>query len=92
MRCVCGGSPTDTEAIEPVAGHILLGLEHDDMNLRGKHAAQDHKATQADGDTHGRRLNLQRREKDEEETVISILLSPSGDICRRNICCVALNY
>lgn len=50
VRCVCGGSPTDTEAIEvqSVAGHILLGLEHDDMDLRSKHAAQDHKATQTD--------------------------------------------
>lgn len=72
MRRVCGGSPADTEAIEvkPVAGHILLGLEHDDMDLGSKHTAQDHKATQADWDTHGRGLNLQRERKD-EETVIS---------------------
>lgn len=50
VRRVCGGSPADTEAIEvkPVAGHILLGLEHDDMDLGSKHTAQDHKATQAD--------------------------------------------
>lgn len=50
MRCVCSGSPTDTEAIEvkPVAGHILLGLEHDDMDLGSEHAAQDHKAAEAD--------------------------------------------
>lgn len=70
MRCVCGGSPTDTEAIEvkPVAGHIFLGLEHDDMDLGSKHAAQDHKATQADWDTHSSGLNLHRKE---EETVIS---------------------
>lgn len=70
MRRVCGGSPTDTEAIEvkTVAGHILLGLEHDDMDLGSKHAAQDHKAAEADWDTHGGGLNLQRKE---EEGVLS---------------------
>lgn len=70
MRCVRGGSPTDTEAIEvkPVAGHILLRLEHDDMDLGSKHTAQDHKATQADWDAHGGGLNLQRKE---QGTVIS---------------------
>lgn len=70
MRCVCGGSPTDTEAIEvkPVAGHILLGLEHYDMDLGSKHTAQDHEAAEADWDTHGSGLNLQRKG---EDTVIS---------------------
>lgn len=60
MRCVCSGSPTDTEAIEvkPVAGHILLGLEHDDMDLGSEHAAQDHEAAEADWDTHCSGLNL----------------------------------
>lgn len=70
MRCVRGGSPTDTKAIEvkPMAGHILLGLEHDDMDLGSKHTAQDHKAAQTDWDTHCGGLNLQRQEG---ETVIS---------------------
>lgn len=70
MGCVCGGRPTNTEAIEvqPVAGDILLGLEHDDMDLRSKHTAKDHKATQADWDTHGSGLNLQKKE---EETGLS---------------------
>ena len=63
MRCVCGGSPTDTEAIEvePVAGHILLWLEHNNMDLGSKHTAQYHKTTQADRDTHGSGLNLRKR-------------------------------
>lgn len=64
MRCVCGGCSADTEAIqvESVAGHILLRLEHDDVDFRCKHAAQDHEATQAYRDTHSCGLNLQRRE------------------------------
>ena len=50
MRRVCGGGPADTEAIEvePVAGHIFLRLEHDDVDLGSEHATQDHKAAQAD--------------------------------------------
>lgn len=64
MRCVCGGCSADTEAIqvEPVAGHILLRLEHDDVDLGCKHAAQDHEATEAHRDAHSRSLNLQRKD------------------------------
>lgn len=74
MRCIWGGSPADTEAIKvkPVAGYILLGLKHDDVDLGGKHATQHHKATQADWDTHGSCLNLQRKHK---KTVISSQVS-----------------
>lgn len=64
MRCVRGGSSADTESIEvkSVAGHILLRLEHNYMDLGSKHAAQDNKPTQADWDTHGGGLNLQSKE------------------------------
>lgn len=50
MRRVRGGSAAHTEAVEvePVTGHILLGLEHDNVDLRSKHTAQDHEAAQAD--------------------------------------------
>lgn len=50
MRCVRCSSSTDAKAVEvkPVAGHILLGLKHNDVNLGSKHAAEHHKATQAD--------------------------------------------
>lgn len=67
MRCVRGGSPADTEAIEvePVAGHILLGLEHDDMDLGSEHAAQDHEAAEADRDAHGGGLNLNERQRNQ---------------------------
>lgn len=60
MRCIRGGGSADAEAVEikPMVGHVLLGLEHDDVDLGGKHAAQDHKAAQADRDTHGSGLNL----------------------------------
>lgn len=63
MRCVWGGSPADTEAIEvkPVAGHILLWLEHDNMDLGCKHAAKDHKATQTHWDTHSSGLDLEKK-------------------------------
>lgn len=64
MRCVRGGGPADTEAIEvePVAGHVLLGLEHDNMDLGSKHTAQDHKPAQTHRDAHGGGLNLRSRE------------------------------
>lgn len=60
VRRIRGGSPADAEAIEvePVAGHILLGLEHDDVDLGSEHAAQDHEAAEADRDAHGGGLNL----------------------------------
>lgn len=63
MRCVCGGGSADAEAVEvePVAGHILLGLEHDDVHLGSEHAAQDHEAAEADRDAHGGGLDLRRR-------------------------------
>lgn len=41
-----------------MVGHVLLGLEHDDVDLGSEHAAQDHEAAQADRDTHGSGLNL----------------------------------
>lgn len=55
-----GPSPTDTEPVEmqPVCDHILLGLKQDDVHLGCKQTAQDHKATQADGDAHGGGLHL----------------------------------
>lgn len=64
MRCIRGGGSADTEAVEikPVVGDILLGLKHDYVDLRSEHAAQDHEAAQADRDTHGSGLNLQRKE------------------------------
>lgn len=50
MRGVCGSSSADAKAVEvePVAGHILLGLKHNDVDLGSKHTAEHHKATQAD--------------------------------------------
>lgn len=64
MRCICGGGSADAEAvkIKPMVGHVFLGLEHDDVDLGSKHAAQDHEAAQADWDTHGGGLNLQSTE------------------------------
>ena len=60
MRGVGGGGPADTEPVEvhSVAGHVLLGLEHDDVDLGSEHAAQHHEAAQTDRYTHGGRLNL----------------------------------
>ena len=91
MRRVCGGSTADTEAIEvkPVAGHILLGLEHDDMDLRCKHTAQHHKATQADGDTHRGGLDLRRNDGDTGDTVISCqtLMDKSYANVEQSNCC-----
>lgn len=66
MRGVCGGGggggATHAEAVEvePMAGDVLLGLEHDDVDLWGEHAAQDHEPAQADRDAHGRGLDLWR--------------------------------
>lgn len=64
MRRIRGGSSADAEAVEikTMVGHILLGLEHDDVDLGSEHAAQDHEAAQADWDTHGSGLNLQSTE------------------------------
>lgn len=64
VRRVRGGGSADTEAVEveTVAGHILLWLEHDDVDLGGKHAAQHHEATEADRDAHGGGLNLRRNQ------------------------------
>lgn len=61
MRCIRGGGSADAEAVEikPMVGHVLLGLEHDDVDLRSEHAAQDHESAQADRDAHGSGLNLQ---------------------------------
>lgn len=58
---VCGGSSTDTEPVEvkSVCNHVLLGLEQDNVYLRGKQTAQDHETTQANGDAHRSRLHLQ---------------------------------
>lgn len=60
---ICGPSPTDTEPVQvqPVRDHILLGLKQDDVHLRCKQTAQDHKATQANRDAHGRCLYLQEK-------------------------------
>ena len=57
----CGPSPTDTEPVQvqPVCDHILLGLKQDDVHLGCEQTAQDHKATQANRDAHGRCLHLQ---------------------------------
>ena len=65
MRGVGGGGPADTEPVEvdSVAGHVLLGLEHDDVDLGSEHAAQHHEATQTDRYAHGGRLNLEDRAK-----------------------------
>lgn len=50
VRCIRCGGAADAEAVEveTVAGHVLLGLEHDDVDLGSEHAAQDHETTQAD--------------------------------------------
>lgn len=58
-----GPSSTDAEPVEvqSVCDHILLRLEQDDVHLGCEQAAQDHKATEADGDAHGGRLHLQER-------------------------------
>lgn len=45
-----------------MVGHVLLRLEHDDVDLGGEHAAQDHEAAKADRDTHGRGLDLRSTE------------------------------
>lgn len=65
MRCIRGGCSADAEAVEikPMVGHVLLGLEHDDVDLRSEHAAQDHEAAQADRNAHGSGLNLQNTEE-----------------------------
>lgn len=62
VRRVRGGSSAHAEAVEvePVARHVLLGLEHDDVHLGREHAAQHHKAAQADRDAHGGGLDLRR--------------------------------
>ena len=39
-------------------GHVFLRLEQDDVDLGGEEAAEDHGATQADGDAHGGGLHL----------------------------------
>ena len=59
----CGPSPTDTEPVQvqPVRDHILLGLKQDDVHLGCEQTAQDHKATQANRDAHGRCLHLQEK-------------------------------
>lgn len=64
MRCVCGGSAADAEAVEikPMVRHVLLRLEHDDVDLGSEHTAQDHEAAQADRNTHGSGLNLKSTE------------------------------
>lgn len=64
VRCIRGGGSADAEAVEikPMVGHVLLGLEHDDVDLGSEHAAQDHEAAQADRDAHGCGLNLQSTE------------------------------
>ena len=43
----------------PEAAHILLGLEQDDVDLRGEEAAQHHRAAQTDRDAHGGGLHLE---------------------------------
>lgn len=50
MRRIRGGGSADAEAVEikPMVGHVLLRLEHDDVDLGSEHAAQDHEAAQAD--------------------------------------------
>ena len=74
MRCVCGGRAADAEAVEvePMAGHVLLGLEHDDVDLRGKHAAQNHKAAQTDRDAHGCGLDLPKKSRTGSEVYRSV--------------------
>lgn len=41
-------------------GHVFLGLKQDDVNLWSKEAAEHHRATQGDGNTHGGGLHLSR--------------------------------
>lgn len=60
---ICRPRSADTEPVEvqSVCDHILLGLEQDDVYLRCKQTAQDHKTTQANGDAHGCCLHLQEK-------------------------------
>ncbi len=51
----CG---TEAVSCDSEWGHIFLGLKQDDVNLRGEEAAENHWATQADGDAHGGGLHL----------------------------------
>ena len=64
MRGVGGGGAADAEpvVVDSVAGHVLLGLEHDDVDLGCEHAAQHHEATQTDRYTHGGRLDLRTQQ------------------------------
>ena len=60
---ICGPGSTDTEPVQmqPVRDHILLGLKQDDVHLRCKQTSQDHEATQANRDAHGRCLHPQEK-------------------------------
>lgn len=53
-----GGSTAKAAGGCPVAHHILLWLEKDDVQLGCKEAAEHHRATEADRYAHGGRLHL----------------------------------
>lgn len=53
-----GGSTAKAAGRCPVAHHILLWLEEDDVQLGCKEAAEHHRATEADGHAHCSGLHL----------------------------------
>lgn len=44
-------------------GHVFLGLEQDDVDFGGKQAAENHRTTQTDGDTHSGGLDLKKKKR-----------------------------
>lgn len=52
----CHAEPSGAHA---VAGHVLLRLEEDDVELGGEEAAEDHSAAEAHRDAHGGGLDLE---------------------------------
>lgn len=57
---------------DPQRGHVLLGLEQDDVDLGGEEAAEHHRAAQTDGDAHGGGLDLPARPEEEWEVVMKM--------------------
>lgn len=82
MWRISGGRTTDTETVkvEPMAGDVLLGLEHDDVDLWSEHATQDYEATQADWDAHGGGLDLWTRCKKQVNSELKQLACRVGGL------------
>lgn len=77
---VGSGCTADAEAVQvqPVAGDVLLWLEHDDVNLGGKQAAQHHEATQTDRYAHGGGLYLKQSQTETHERPLQVSLSSNS--------------